>query len=161
MSRSVLAAASPPQEKPSAAANVGSGAAGPDYDKTNRQCATGKCNTKKFDTTSHFLVVWLKEGSGILASVQALRACTSCIGTAQRSTKHCQCRNDSKRCRRFARYHMLSAQRTYSAQRYTAPSAAQRAALHSAQHYTAPSATQGRMKHYQQSGGLGWPPTAV
>jgi hypothetical protein len=31
----------------------------------------------------------------------------------------------------------------HSAQRYTAPSAAQRAALHSAQRYTAPSATQG------------------
>ena len=38
-------------------------------------------------------------------------------GTAQRSTKHCQCSNDSKRFTRFARLHLLSAQRIYSAQR--------------------------------------------
>jgi len=53
----VLASACPPQEKSSAAAIGGSGAAAPDYEKTNRQCATGNCNTKNFDTASHFLVL--------------------------------------------------------------------------------------------------------
>jgi hypothetical protein len=62
-------------------------------------------------------------------------------GTAQRSTKHCQCSNDSKRFTRCARLHLLSAQRIYSAHRYTVRSAAQRAVLHSAPRYTAPSAS--------------------
>ena len=62
-------------------------------------------------------------------------------GTAQRSTKHCQCSSDSKRFPRCARLHFLSAQRIYSAQRYTARSATQRAALHSTRRYTAPSAS--------------------
>ena len=62
-------------------------------------------------------------------------------GTAQRSTKQCQSSNDSKRLTRCARLRLLSAQRIYSAQRYTARSATQRAALHSAQRYTAPSAS--------------------
>jgi hypothetical protein len=90
-------------EKPSAAASGGSGAAGPDYDNTNRQCATGKCNMKKNDTVRQLLVVWLKDGSDLLASAQALWACTSCIGTTQRSTKYRQCSNDFKLFRRFAR----------------------------------------------------------
>ena len=62
-------------------------------------------------------------------------------GTAQRSTKHCQCSNDSKRPRRCTRLHLLSAQRIYSAQRHTARSATLRPAFHSAQRYTSPSAT--------------------
>ena len=62
-------------------------------------------------------------------------------GTAHRSTKHCLCSNDSKRFTRCAHLHLLSAQRIYSAHRYTVRSAAQRAVLHSAPRYTAPSAS--------------------
>jgi hypothetical protein len=57
-------------------------------------------------------------------------------GNAQRSTKHCQCSNDLKRFTRCARLHLLSAQRTYGAQRHTAPSASLRTALHCAQRCT-------------------------
>ena len=69
-------------------------------------------------------------------------------GTAQRSTKHCQCSNDTKCFPRCARLHLLSVQRIYSAQRYTARSIAQRAALHSAKRYTAPSASLCLALHY-------------
>ena len=55
--------------------------------------------------------------------------------------KHCQCSNDSKRFTRCARLHLLSAQRIYSAHRYTVRIAAQRAVLHSAPRYRAPSAS--------------------
>ena len=61
-----------------------------------------------------------------------------------------KCSNDSKRFTRCARLHLLSAQRIYSAQRYTARSAPQCAALHSAQRCTAPSATQRTTLHCAQ-----------
>ena len=71
-------------------------------------------------------------------------------GTAQRSTEHYQCSSDSKRFTRFARLHLLSAQRIYSAHRYTVRSAAQRAVLHSAPCYTARRATQRPALHCAQ-----------
>ena len=71
-------------------------------------------------------------------------------GTAQRSTKHCQCSNDSKRFTGCARLHLLSAQRIYSVYRYTARTATQCAALYSAQRYTVCSATQCAALHSAQ-----------
>ena len=73
------------------------------------------------------------------------------LHSAQRYTAAAlrQCSNDSKRFRKCARLHLLSAQRIYSAQRSIALHSAQRCvaqcaycpppALHSAQHCTAPS----------------------
>jgi len=71
-------------------------------------------------------------------------------GTAQRSTKHCQCSTDLIRFRRCARQHLLSAQCIYSAQRYTPRSATLRPALHIAQHCTARSATHHAALHSAQ-----------
>ena len=62
-------------------------------------------------------------------------------GTAQRSTKHYQCSNDSNRFTRCARLHLLSAKRIYSAHRYTVRSATQCTAMHIAQRCTVPSAS--------------------
>jgi len=71
-------------------------------------------------------------------------------GTAQRTTKHCQCSSDSNRFTRCACLHLLSAQRIYSAQRYAACSATQCAALHSAQCCTAHSDSQRPAPHSAQ-----------
>jgi hypothetical protein len=80
-----------------------------------------------FDTASSFLVVWLKKGSGLLASVQALRACTF--------YRHCDAqRSTASAATNPSNFEGLRASICYQHSAYTARSATQR----SAHRYTAP-----------------------